>query len=96
MKGLFMVVLGALALLLSTTPARDIRPAALFNLVLVGPFEYFLTRPALLWSRLGYDRAGLASAVLLGERSELTSAQREAFVETGTAHFLAISGLHIP
>jgi cellulose synthase/poly-beta-1,6-N-acetylglucosamine synthase-like glycosyltransferase len=54
---LFIVGLGSgliatSALLLSTTPARDVRPAALFNLVLVGPFEYFLTRPALLWSRL--------------------------------------------
>jgi cellulose synthase/poly-beta-1,6-N-acetylglucosamine synthase-like glycosyltransferase len=54
---LFIIALGSgiiatSALLLSSDPARDTRPAALFNLILVGPVEYFLTRPALLWSRL--------------------------------------------
>ena len=55
---LFVVALGSgtiatSALLLSADPARDARPSALFNLILIGPVEYFLTRPALLWSRLG-------------------------------------------
>lgn len=45
-------VIATSALLLSANPARDARPTALFNLILVGPAEYFLTRPALLWSRL--------------------------------------------
>jgi cellulose synthase/poly-beta-1,6-N-acetylglucosamine synthase-like glycosyltransferase len=54
---LFVVALGSgtiatSALLLSADPARDARPTALFNLILVGPVEYFLTRPALLWSRM--------------------------------------------
>jgi hypothetical protein len=54
---LFIIALGSgiiatSALLLSGDPARDARPTALFNLILVGPVEYFLTRPALLWSRL--------------------------------------------
>ncbi len=54
---LFIVALGSgtvatSALLLTGDPARDARPTALFNLILVGPVEYFLTRPALLWSRM--------------------------------------------
>lgn len=54
---LFVVALGSgtiatSALLLSADPERDARPAALFNLILIGPVEYFLTRPALLWSRM--------------------------------------------
>jgi hypothetical protein len=54
---IFIVALGSgtiatSALLLSADPARDARPTALFNLILVGPVEYFLTRPALLWSRM--------------------------------------------
>jgi len=54
---IFIVALGSgtiatSALLLSADPARDARPTALFNLIVVGPVEYFLTRPALLWSRM--------------------------------------------
>jgi hypothetical protein len=45
-------VLTASALLLLADPARGTRPAALFNLLLVGPFEYFATRPAQLFDRL--------------------------------------------
>ena len=37
----------------------------------------------------------LAGAVLLGLREELDSTRREAFLETGTVHILAISGLHV-
>lgn len=50
--GLGSGVIAMCALLLSGDLGRDVRPAALFNVLLVGPFEYFLTRPALLWSRL--------------------------------------------
>ncbi len=38
---------------------------------------------------------GLAAAVLLGSREQLDRQRTEAFVETGTVHLLAISGLHV-
>ncbi len=44
-------ILAATALLLTGLPGHDPRPAALFNLLLAGPFEYFATRPALLIER---------------------------------------------
>jgi len=49
----------------------------------------------LLQRHLDEQRAALAAAVLLGVREDVTSEQWEAFVETGTAHLLAISGLHV-
>lgn len=39
--------------------------------------------------------AAIASAMLLGKRHRLDAAQQARFVETGTAHLLAISGLHV-
>jgi hypothetical protein len=50
--GLGSGVVATSALLLASRPAEAIRPAALFNLILAGPFEYFLTRPALLVGRI--------------------------------------------
>ena len=50
--GLGSGVVAMCAVLLSGDLGRDVRPSALFNVLMVGPFEYFLTRPALLWSRL--------------------------------------------
>ena len=44
-------ILTATALLLTGLSGHDPRPAALFNLLLVGPFEYFFSRPALLIDR---------------------------------------------
>ena len=44
-------ILTASALLLTGLAGHDPRPAALFNLLLVGPFEYFFSRPALLIDR---------------------------------------------
>lgn len=44
-------VLAATALLVTGIPGHDPRPAALFNLLLMGPLEYFATRPALLLDR---------------------------------------------
>jgi cellulose synthase/poly-beta-1,6-N-acetylglucosamine synthase-like glycosyltransferase len=44
-------ILAATSLLLTGLPGHDPRPAALFNLLLVGPFEYFVSRPALLLDR---------------------------------------------
>ncbi len=47
------------------------------------------------WRYVPPERAGLAAAVLLGNREQLTSARRELFLLTGTVHLLAISGLHV-
>lgn len=49
----------------------------------------------LLWQYVDDRRAGLAAAVLLGVREELGQERSEAFMETGTVHLLAISGLHV-
>jgi competence protein ComEC len=50
---------------------------------------------ALLWRNLAPQRAGLASALLLGERAQMDVDLANAFFETGTVHLLSISGLHI-
>ena len=39
--------------------------------------------------------SGLYRAILLGDRRYLQPAVRDAFIDTGTAHILAISGLHL-
>jgi competence protein ComEC len=49
----------------------------------------------LLWSYLSRERAGMAAAVLLGEREQVDHETNEAFLETGTIHILCIAGLHI-
>jgi len=41
------------------------------------------------------QEAALLNGMLLGERQNITPALREVFVNTGTAHILAISGLHV-
>ncbi len=43
----------------------------------------------------GRPQAGLARALLLGDRSGLSREQWEIFTRTGTNHLMAISGLHI-
>jgi competence protein ComEC len=50
---------------------------------------------ALLWRNLRHERAGLAAALLLGAREQVDFDRRAAFMETGTIHLLAISGLHV-
>lgn len=40
-------------------------------------------------------RAGLAAALLLGLRDEVSNEQTTAFMQTGTVHILSISGLHV-
>lgn len=50
---------------------------------------------ALLWKYVDAENAGFASAILLGNREQMTPRQRDAFRATGTAHLLAISGLHV-
>ncbi len=49
----------------------------------------------LLRDNLSSDTTSVALALLLGSRSRMTSQQREAFVESGTMHVLAISGLNV-
>jgi len=44
---------------------------------------------------LSPNEAGIMKAVLLGDRSAISKPVRELFVRTGTAHILAISGLHM-
>jgi len=41
------------------------------------------------------DYSGVLRAVLLGERSQLSAHANDVFAATGTAHLLAISGMHI-
>ncbi len=50
---------------------------------------------AVLRRHLGSEQADLASVVLLGQREAAPWERREAFVETGTAHLLVVSGLHL-
>jgi competence protein ComEC len=40
-------------------------------------------------------QAGILSAMILGQRSKVTSRLRRLFIQTGTMHILAISGLHV-
>ncbi len=49
----------------------------------------------LLRDKLSPETASVALALLLGSRGRMTSQQREAFVESGTMHVLAISGLNV-
>jgi len=44
---------------------------------------------------LSEQNIALANALLLGDRSEIPIALRDAFAASGTMHFLAISGLHV-
>ena len=47
------------------------------------------------FAHLEPETRALLQAMILGERRDLSQAQRDAFVDTGTAHLLAISGLHL-
>ena len=49
----------------------------------------------ILWKYVGENEASFASAILLGNRRQMEKSRRDKFVETGTAHLLAISGLHV-
>lgn len=49
----------------------------------------------MLFKNIDQPRAGLASALLLGQRAGVERDTTEAFVQTGTVHLLAISGLHV-
>ncbi len=47
------------------------------------------------WRYMSPDEAGFASAILLGNREQLSFTRKNSFVRTGTAHILSISGLHV-
>lgn len=47
------------------------------------------------FSNLPKSQAGMFSAIVLGDRSQLAPYLKRLFVQTGTVHILAISGLHI-
>lgn len=49
----------------------------------------------LLREKLSPDSSSVAMALLLGTRTRMSSQRREAFVESGTMHVLAISGLNV-
>jgi len=49
----------------------------------------------ILWENIRPDEAAFASAIMLGNREQLSPDRREQFLRTGTAHLLAISGLHV-
>lgn len=49
----------------------------------------------LIWKHVDSEMAPLASAMLLGNRTQLDRLQRDEFMLSGTVHLLAISGLHV-
>tara|TARA_B110000495_G_scaffold56271_1_gene47532 strand:+ start:4357 stop:6918 length:2562 start_codon:yes stop_codon:yes gene_type:complete len=49
----------------------------------------------LTWQYIPSPESGFASAILLGNREQLSRGRRQRFLETGTSHLLAISGLHV-
>lgn len=49
----------------------------------------------LLVQHVDNSRLGVAEALLLGSRAQFSAEMREEFVESGTMHLLAISGMHV-
>jgi competence protein ComEC len=71
---------------------------------IISPAKISLFRPLsflryelneLVWHYLNPDEAAFASAIMLGNREQLSAERRESFLKTGTSHLLAISGLHV-
>ncbi|MFH1245776.1 MAG: DNA internalization-related competence protein ComEC/Rec2 [Candidatus Omnitrophota bacterium] len=48
-----------------------------------------------IYTHLSAQEAAILAAILLGERAELSPESKMMFINTGTIHILAISGLHI-
>ncbi|MBU1871522.1 MAG: ComEC family competence protein [Candidatus Omnitrophica bacterium] len=48
-----------------------------------------------LFANLKAPQAAILSAMILGERSKIPAQLRRLFIQTGTVHILAISGLHV-
>jgi competence protein ComEC len=51
------------------------------------------TMPA--WMRLDREDTAMLSAMLVGDRTQLTTALRQGFERTGTFHLFVVSGLHV-
>ena len=49
----------------------------------------------LTYQHLKPKQAALLSAILLGQRAALSQNIKDSFIQTGTIHILAISGLHV-
>lgn len=47
------------------------------------------------WMRLSSDDTAMLSAMLVGDRTRLTSTLRQGFERTGTFHLFVVSGLHV-
>lgn len=47
------------------------------------------------WMRLDHEDAAMLSAMLVGDRTQLTSSLRQGFERTGTFHLFVVSGLHV-
>jgi competence protein ComEC len=45
--------------------------------------------------RLPRERAAVAKGLVMGDRSELTPTERDAWADAGLAHLLAVSGMHV-
>ena len=76
---------GEAKILKSGTEKSLVRAALKFKDALKSILDKYLTD----------SEAGVLQAMLLGDRTKIPSHVRELFVLTGTAHILAISGLHI-
>jgi competence protein ComEC len=58
-------------------------------------FKFKQDLSEIIFWHLGPGEARLLSAILLGERWRLSEDVRDLFINTGTVHILAISGLHV-
>lgn len=58
-------------------------------------FEFKQRLHNIIYRHLEPDQAALLSAILLGERANLSQDVKDLFIKTGTIHILAISGLHV-
>ncbi len=67
-------------------------PGNIFMSGLIIPLRRYVRRT--IESHLDGDQGSLLAGLLLGERYNLSQPVREAFSDTGTAHVLAVSGLH--
>jgi competence protein ComEC len=47
------------------------------------------------WMRLDHDDAAMLGAMLVGDRTQLTTDLRQGFERTGTFHLFVVSGLHV-
>jgi competence protein ComEC len=51
--------------------------------------------PLPVWLRLSHEDAAMLSAMLVGDRTQLSSGLRQGFERTGTFHLFVVSGLHV-